>query len=74
MTIKDSKSESFLKQIELHVKRICIFHGGKKSEGSFPRLKADTEQLSSEAQPINRREFFSRKMSSGYFMGVWRCD
>lgn len=73
MTIKDSKSESFLKQTECSTKRVCIFHGGKKSEGSFPRLKADTDQLSSKAQPTNRREFFSRKMSLGYFMGVGRC-
>ena len=74
MTLEDSKSESFLKQIELKMKRICISHGGKKSEGSFPLLKADTEQLSSEAQPTNRREFLSRKISSGYIVDMWRCD
>lgn len=74
MILEDSKSESFLKQIEFKMKRICISHGGKKSEGSFPLLKACTEQPSSEAQPTNRREFLSRKISSGYSIELWRCD
>ena len=74
MTIEDSKSKSFLKQIELKTERIWLSNGGKKSEGSFPRLKADTEQLPSEAQPTNPQDFLSRKMSSGYVIDVWRCD